>query len=483
MHNNSLSLSAEFTKHVEFTLSSEDEKTFGELTFHPKKLPLLDFEYHDFEESKSFETIECASTTDNGHYSLVNCKLAQSRIHPRYVLKGKTKSTRFDGFQVVFSDITNWFIRNRLPDIDKKEIRKSIPQDTFKTIINTDDGDRIRISNKYDYYSHFGEENEIVVEEYVTLQVESLDRKLALDEIERKSFELRNLFSLILGWPIDIRYVWVYQRKERGLLPLYFTYFPSDRPSFEYSYECLIQPHVLSKKGQWRTMFRNFHCEEVNKRFKQVWSRLVGLYVFKGLWEYEFLGYVSVLDAFSNRFVKGKTKKLKEQKFSLLMNDLIKTANGWKENLEETDFDVIDNLAESIKDNIKNTNLPSFKKKFNVVLNSLPPKLQEILGFSEEEFEVLKKLRNQIAHGSPPKLKKEHDITFEYKIRDKLLILLSFFIYSDLGFRPREFMKCISRSHHKWIRNADINELALREISGSAKIVRLGKADFDTVPN
>ena len=76
MHKNSIGFTAEFNKHVEFQFPSENKKIYGELIVHPKRLPLLDFKYHDFEEVKSFDSITCTSTTNSESYRLVDCRLA-----------------------------------------------------------------------------------------------------------------------------------------------------------------------------------------------------------------------------------------------------------------------------------------------------------------------------------------------------------------------------------------------------------------------
>jgi len=99
--------------------------------------------------------------------------------------------------------------------------------------------------------------------------------------------------------------------------------------------------------------------------------------------------------------------------------------------------------------------------------------IKEAISFSDYDFNVLKRLRNSVAHGLNYKTVIEGEITEEVQLKDRLLTLLMYFVFRELGFSDAQIAKNLSHTHNSFILNAGGNERARDKLAGTARFITL----------
>ena len=124
------------------------------------------------------------------------------------------------------------------------------------------------------------------------------------------------------------------------------------------------------------------------------------MFSYQGAWEYELLGYISLLDAYSSEFSEKKRKKLPRSKYRLIKDDLLNVIKHHGRELDSEYSSVLESFKAAIS-GIRNTNLPTFKEKFYALVETIDPNVYSTIDLSEEQFTHIKKLRDLSAHGQP----------------------------------------------------------------------------------
>lgn len=112
----------------------------------------------------------------------------------------------------------------------------------------------------------------------------------------------------MLGFDLSIKKTWIVSDDVKHIIPLYF-YAPSKSAQpFEHPHECLIYSSQLLNNDDWAKILTSAF-NNVNPSISDFWVRLVSMFSYKGFWEYEILGVVSLLDAYSKNYHKIYTEK------------------------------------------------------------------------------------------------------------------------------------------------------------------------------
>jgi len=326
--------------------------------------------------------------------------------------------------------------------------------------------------------------NNYQINEYTVLTIKAQNFSWSVSELLTAISEIRDFFILLLGHSIGLEYVLDTSSKSTTQ-SLYFLNSTRDESKEILSRECFVQSYPLFKENKWQELLQGYFSRR-NEQYRNVWSRISGMLSYEGFWEYRILAYVSLVDRYVSICSQNKEKSLSENQFkkhrraarTALEN--IKSKCEDKEERHREVFDaVIDSMCQQINENIKNTSISSFNEKFDLKDKSTSKNIVEILGFSDEDFNHLKKIRNHVAHGDEPDIKSDGDITHEVTITNKLALLLRYWTFMDIGFSHSDFIAFLGNWMYPITRQARINKSALDVASGNYHFLEVNKTNYN----
>lgn len=467
---------------VRVTLKLEcfDKELHATLKFRESKPPILEidplsgasFRSVKLSESEK-EVITCESQTYR--YSLLENEVMADDIWPRYVVQGEVDDC-LSGIEVLISGVSEWIDQQTNFDITETEIRKDRPKTAFDELIEID-SKRYQISSNYNCSVEKKENNDFLVSESTSINIISLDETITAHRAESLAHEVRIFFSLLLAVPLSIECVWLVNKEGRDRKPFYFSLPGNNSSPFQYPLECLINPVLISKGIGWKKLFKNYASSSNRAVFKNIWGRLASLFSYTGTWDYELLGYVSVLDSYCNKYASKKGKKLNKESYEKLKGDLFSVITNLAKELGDEYSEVMSSFRDGI-DGIRNTNLPTFREKYDFMMQGVDVDIRRVVNFTSDEFVTIKKIRDSAAHGLPIKTRDGRDISYEFRVKNKLLVLLMYLVYRDFGMSPVEFALSLKSTLSKFVRNADINKVERDRIVGTVPFWEVGEGDF-----
>ena len=289
---------------------------------------------------------------------------------------------------------------------------------------------------------------------------------------------MKNLFSLLLGKELSIENIWLIPKRKYNYQAFYFTSFNAKKDPLRNHLDATCSFSTLIKWGLWETIIKNFFNI---KEFRNIWSRLASAYGNNGLyWDYKILSCVVILEMYCKDKSSGKGIKLEPSKFSdvkcKLNNVLDEIAKD--KTFSESDIKVIDGFKVAVSD-IKNTTHPTLQEKFDYLLSLTNSDMRAAISFSEKDFKIMKKIRNSVAHGLDYKPVKAEDISIEMQIKDRLLMLLTYFSYRDLGFNDIQIIKCFRHNFNSFLLNGRGDKKIIDKLSGDVQFIELINSVID----
>jgi hypothetical protein len=281
--------------------------------------------------------------------------------------------------------------------------------------------------------------------------------------VREKCRDLSSFITVLIAQPIDIISV-VLVSEDGRFHYAYFPHFKRKSPELKKNYwtRFLIQKNALD--GRWQSIFENYYRSE----FRTVaWARMAGMLRYDSYWEYRVLGYISLLDGVVKKKASGRQMeisrpqnriKLLEEKLGLMSESLSATQKK----------DLLDTVAEIFSSRDR-----SFPACYRDAVQGSDARVIAAINISDSDFDLIKRLRNEIAHGdeiSQPKT----DLTRVSMIVNKVTLLLTYWAFMDFGLNTDDFLQCLYHSHNPLTLHSDLNKVHLSRI--------LGTADFHTVP-
>lgn len=479
MNKKGIEFSDSFEIRVKFSLESLERELHATLKIRRNKLPVLEIDSFSSEHNETmnlseheYKEIKCRSETKT--YSLVDNEVYGDQIWPRYIIRGRIDETT-SGIEICISGISEWFDQSTYFQITDSEIRKELPKKMFDESVNTNKG-RYQIKSNYCCNIKKIENRDFLVSEYITIKCIKSDGVIESKEAEELSHDIRQLFSLLLALPLSIEYVWFINKEGGDRKPFYFSTPKAGGKPFDHPYESLIHPTLIFSNGDWGKVFNNYFSHN-NNNFKKIWYRLPSLFSYDGVWDYELLGYVSVLDLYCSKYACKSGRKLTQKDYGELKKCLIAIIDDYSAKIGNDYDDVIESFKGGVK-GIKNTDLPTFTEKFKFMMEGVNVDFRKVINFSPHEFKTIKKIRDSAAHGLPIKTRDDRNISFEFRIKDKLLILLMYLVHRDFGFSEIDFSKSIKRSLSKFVRNAEIDKTERDRLSGTVPFYSVDEDSF-----
>ncbi|MBB2168110.1 hypothetical protein HLH36_07050 [Gluconacetobacter aggeris] len=400
-----------------------------------------------------------AVTNEGSTFCLCDCKVNGIALYADYVIDGDLKEAAVDSISVRYSDVSEWFLHWRTVDgsVGKTLSWTRIPKD-INVSVETDN-EHFDLRSAYcSSHSQLGED--LVLHEHVEFIFSARASKFSLADVKAKTHELSCLLSILLAYPATIISIIVSQGPGRS----YRIYFPTfERPQrtkddSSFWVRCFIQQPALD--GRWQSIFDHYYQ---SKYRKVCWVRLSGMQRYEGFWEYKALGYVSLLESYLNiRFDKvsfSESLPPSSRKLRKFRQDLAKELPTILSNERDKIVELANKSFSSNKFNLED--------KYKLALKETDADITKIINLSEEEFSLIKKVRNRVAHGDDHGLKQEQ---FPVVIRaeSKIALLLTYWAFLDFGLTTQEFITCLEKTHSKLKLAAMIDKVHMDRVTGSA---------------
>ncbi len=420
------------------------------------------------------ECLNCESETHN--YKLYKNESLADDIWPRYVIQGKDIDYA-QGVEVLLSGLSEWIDQKTYFNITDTEIKKDRPEKVFDEIIQYG-GNEYRISSNYNCSINKKIDRDYLVSETTTVSLINAKGNISLEEAESLSYKINTLFSLLLVAPLSVESAWVVDKDGKNRKPFYFSTVGQSNPPYRNTLECLMHPDRVSNDIGWQTIFSNYFSDEKADAFESMWSRMPTLLSNSGTWDFQILGYVSILDSYCSKHASKKGKKLNKKDYKCLKSYLILIVDNYLEDLGGDYKEVLSSFKEGIE-GVKNTNLPTFQEKYYFMLDSMDQGVRNIVNLSIAEFKEIKSIRDSAAHGLPIKTREKRNISYEFSLKDRLLVLLTYLVFKDFGISPTEFAKSLKKTLSKFVRNSGINTMERDKLIGTVPFWEVDEKSFN----
>lgn len=466
---------------VKLKIECFDRDIHGTLKLGDKKLPKLEFDslsgigFGSIQLTESEkDLITCQSEMDT--YILLRNEILADDIWPRYLIQGKSKEDIY-GVEILISGLSEWIDQETYFDISETEIKKDRPESSFNEKIEIN-GERYRIKSNYNCVIKKKDNRDFLVSETTTVSLVNSERAIELEEAENLAYRVKSFFSLLLAAPLSIESAWLLSEEGKKKKPFYFST-PGDNPApYGKTIECLINPVRILKDIGWKSLFDNYFSPEKKERFENIWGRLPYLFSYPGTWDYKILGYVSILDSYCNEFSSKNGRRLEKAQYKRLKNDLVSVVDKYSVELGDDFKEVFDSFKVGIS-GIRNTNLPTFREKYDFMIEKIDKDIRQIIAFRPDEFSVIKKIRDSAAHGLPIETRDGRDISYEFGLKDKLLVLLFYLVYRDFGISAVEYAKSLKYTFSKFVRNSGIDGTKRDKLVGTVPFWNVDESSFN----
>nr|WP_290924636.1 hypothetical protein [Halodesulfovibrio sp.] len=287
--------------------------------------------------------------------------------------------------------------------------------------------------------------------------------------------DIRMLFSLLLGYCVNLQHVEVFNDKKQKMAFYYPT--PDDNfPQIRWYGEYLTTPSFFIQFA--KEILTNFFTAKRNI-FLTCWYRYIALSSQSHFIEYELLTYLTILDGYVSYRAKELEQKCSDKKYDELLSDLSSVLESYKKSSPEDSLafqawiDKIDTAM--LGEKFPATSLVTLKDKFKAVLGTYPKEATTVFLKNSEIQRIIVDDRNDIAHGREAKSSLD-------KLNHRLHTVksvLAFFAFSDLGISPRDFLKQYSVSHHPIKHHKAFNQVALDRYLGTVPFFHVSNSDYD----
>ena len=470
----------EFSVDVEVFTTSGTVVGSGSLSVKKNNAPQIGFDFR-IDISKLTKQTVFICESEKYSYQLLDCDVLDGAIIPRVLIRGNKRRSKFKKVNLLFQGLSQWMDTNGKFELTDSEIVKTRETRVFDAEV--DFGDR-RFSLCNEHWcetKHVGANNH-QISQYTILTIEAKNFSWSVSELIAIISDIRSFFTLLLGHSIGVEYV-LDASDENTKQSIYFLNATRNTNKDILQRECFVSSSSLFKESRWQELLQGYFSSK-NEQYRNVWARISGMLSYEGFWEYRILAYVSLVDRYASIYAKNEERSLSDNQFKKHRRaartalESIKSECSLEGEQREVFNAVIDSMCIQINQNIQNTSIPSFSDKFDLIISSNDQNIFEVLGFRDDDFKHLKKVRNSVAHGDEPKIQSEGDITREVIITNKIALLLRYWAFMDMGFAHSDFIEFLSNWMYPVTLHAQINKVALDIASGKYFFLEANKTNF-----
>lgn len=489
MEKRSLSLDADGVQYGLVRISLDQTQYQGELTLNPGSFPKVEVELSALSRESGLRSSDqeiglIHFVTTDGNYTCFDSMESYNSYYPRFVLTGTHMESSdrllFRNVKIYYDTICSWFLQGAHSEINGPKVSY---QSGFETVTAhfSDRIERLAISTKY-LAKWVPESNQRTLAERVCVELSFETGGATLRDIPLWVRDFSNILSFLTGFPVSSNAVVGIPKQENhdGASEIYFTtQLPSRK--FQGVHYALIQYRSIVSTNTWQEVIRNYF--ENREVFRHYWASLRGLLTYNDIWDYKILGVMATFENYVSRHAMAESiVALPNGIADDLRHGLKKQAEMvWSKHRGTEDYEVehervFDQIKRSI-DRFSCRYLSTFREKIENALNQLPPEIKEVFAFSDEEFVLLKRLRNLVAHG----------VSLDYEklgvgkigtLENKVILFLLYFVNREMGISDELFIGSLHQSLNRYKVNSGINEVAVARHSRKVPFIVL---DYDSI--
>ncbi|WP_394788077.1 HEPN domain-containing protein [Rhodoferax sp.] len=394
-----------------------------------------------------------AIAADGRKLSLFNCTMADHAIYPEFVVEGEVRDLQFNSFEVRYSEVSEWFFQQMQVGSKLGEEIKwhAVPAPIVANVAMPSDNFRIE-SFYVGSLEQSGEDR--TLHQHFEFRFTATKNRFSPVEIKKLVLQFANLLSILLAHQCPIVSIDV-SPEGHNYGRMYYGISNSPPKGARQDERDRITWHkFLAQKSDiddcWEEVVNAFFR---SKYREVIWSRLAGMQNHKGFWEYHVLGYVTLLDGYvSQRFSGESSPKIPpKKKLRLLEAALAKV----QPQLDSIQHAAVMSAASEIF-----SASGSFASKFKALLNSLDPDVVKIINLTQDDFDLIKELRDEVAHGQQLTFKAP-DLTPIFQITNRIILLFTYLFFLDVALEGNIFLRCLSRSHTELRMTSKLDEVHL----------------------
>lgn len=366
-----------------------------------------------------------AEAEDGTKWSLFGCKRYGHSLFADFVVQYGMQAAQVQKFEVRYSDVSDWFFPQMRIDEDlgTKIEWTSMPAPLVAEVAQP--GLNFKCESHYNaFLVQRGEDRNL--HQHFEFHFTATQDRFTLVQVRDLAHRFAQLLSLLLAHPCSIVEIDVSPDGIHGGR-LYYGVSKAPIPPEETTDD----PSYVG----WRAFFISKNdvdpCwnDVVNRFFQSqhrdvVWARLAGMQHFEGFWEYRILGYVTLLDSYvSTEVNKGPAVRPTTRKLTRLEASLSHMKSALTPAQTTEVLDAVADLFSSKK---------TFESRFEGLMATLDKRVVQVIGFHPEDFERIKELRDEVAHGLEISYKSS-DLTQMLTIMHRLVLLLTYLFFLELG--------------------------------------------------
>ena len=413
-----------------------------------------------------------AEAEDGTKWSLFGCNGFGHSLFIDFVVQGGISAGKVRKFDVRYSDVSDWFFPQMRIDeeLGAKIKWTSMPTQLVAEVAQHDLN--FRCESHYDAtLVQRGEDR--VLHQHFEFHFTATQDPFTLVLVRDLARQFSQLLSLLLAHPCSIVSIDVFPDAGYGGR-LYYGVSKSPIPSAQ----ATADPSCID----WRAFFANKNdvdrCwDDVVKKFFQskhrdvVWARLAGMQNFEGFWEYRILGYVTLLDRYvSTEVKKGPSLRPTTRKLKRLEDALAGMTSALTSSQTNEVLDAVATLFSSTE---------SFESKFEGLVASLDKGVVHVINFHPQDFERIKELRDEVAHGDEISYKSS-DLTLMLTVMHRLVLLLTYLFFREVGLGSI-FVRTLDRTRNELRLRADVDRVHLDRVLRPSRFFKVSAEQLEVI--
>jgi hypothetical protein len=465
-----INFAKEYTFTVDVFIDGLGEIGTASLTFGPSQVTALTFNLGAFSKlDAKAQYKEVKVTSIEGYrFTLINCEFIAIQLTAEFIVGNHTKNS-FKLAHVNYTEAPEWFFQQQqvtgepgdflkwhntpkeiAAKITTNESEFSITCIPRTSILSTDDGQLITNATIFAFERSTG-----------GFRIHTL-----ADHVKG----LAALLSILLAYPISIQNVFV--KCENGeSAAIHFPYykkFETEARRLDPRMDFFLHKQIF--ESNWQLIAQRFFTSKLRDPH---WLRLAGMKRYNDFWEYKLLGYVTLLDA----YVDFRSKDIPKKRHGTETRKI----TAFKAKLEKM-HDVLNSeqrsKLSSLVTSVFGTQEHTFQEKFAYATSKLDKNTLQIINLSTADFEILKGLRDDIAHGRMTSVKNKN-AERSHILVEKLTLLLTYLAFLDFGLSSSDFVACLAHSWNRIRRGSNINEAHLYRITKQAEFISVSPELLD----
>ncbi|SKB25136.1 hypothetical protein [Luteibacter sp. 22Crub2.1] len=295
---------------------------------------------------------------------------------------------------------------------------------------------------------------------------------MTMVDVRERCRELSIFLTTLLVLPVDILTVVVTGPDGRPNYACFGYYEPKEDDSREW-HRFLLSQHMA--EDRWKKLLDHFCRSDLRK---VAWIRLSGMPRHDGFWEFALFGYASILQAVVKAKAKATGKRVDSVAPSAkVMGAVERQLKAMAEPLGSAAYARVVGAVE--KDLARREK--SFAGCYGYAVSVSDPRIVRTINLTADDFELIKELRNAIAHGDALELTVEEQERLP-RVVNKVALLLMYWAWLDLGLSDADFLESLHQTSNRLVGQADICRIALDRALGRAEFHTVSTAAFAALP-